>query len=174
MSCTNYLKGPAMPTINKAILARIAGGAAAVAVFIAGFEGTSNRVYVDPVGVKTVCVGHASTGPDGKPLRLGDTYTDDVCGYLLGKDIAEAQKAVESTVKVPLSDGEKLAYTDFVFNMGRGAFARSSMLKKLNAGNHTGACRELPRWNKGTVKGKPVVLPGLVTRRAAEMKACLQ
>lgn len=164
-----------MPTISKAILVRIVGTVGlAAALFTAGFEGNSSKVYSDTGGVKTVCVGHAYTGPDGKPLRLGDAYSDDVCSYLLGEDIAEAQKTLATRVKVPLSDGEQLAYTDFIFNMGSGAFARSSMLKKLNAGNHRGACKELPRWNKGVVKGKLVSLPGLVARRAAEMKACLQ
>lgn len=162
-----------MPTINKALLARIAAGAVATAVFIAGFEGASNKVYIDPVGHKAVCVGHDSTGPDGTPLRLGQTYSDDVCSYLLGRDIAEAQKALETRVKVPLSDGEQLAYTDFIFNMGSGAFARSSILRVLNKGDHVGACKRIPRYNKGTVKGKLVVLAGLVKRRAAEMKACL-
>ncbi|MFL9902152.1 lysozyme [Paraburkholderia fungorum] len=162
-----------MPTINKALLARISAGAVAAAVFIVGFEGASNKVYIDPVGHRAVCVGHDSTGPDGKPLRLGDTYTDDVCSYLLGKDIAEAQKALATRVKVPLSDGERLAYTDFIFNMGSGAFTRSSILRKLNKGDRKGACAALLLYVKGTVKGKLVTLPGLVTRRKAENKACL-
>jgi lysozyme len=163
-----------MPTINKAILVRLVGTVGlAAALFTAGFEGNSSKVYSDPGGVKTVCVGHAYTGPDGKPLRVGDAYSDDVCSYLLGKDIAEAQKALATRVKVPLSDGERLAYTDFIFNMGSGAFARSSILRKLNKGDRKGACAALLLYVKGTVKGKLVTLPGLVTRRKAESKACL-
>lgn len=163
-----------MPTINKAIVVRLVGTLGlAAALFTASFEGNSNKVYVDPTGNKTVCVGHAYTGPDGKPLKLGDSYSDDVCSYLLGKDTAEAQKALASKVKVTLSDGESIAYTDFIFNMGSGAFARSSILRVLNKGDHVGACKRIPRYNKGTVKGKLVVLPGLVKRRAAEMRSCL-
>lgn len=163
-----------MPTINRATVARLAGAVGlATALFTAGFEGNSNKVYVDPVGHYAVCVGHDSTGPDGKPLRLGDAYTDEVCSYLLGKDIKAAADAVGALVHVPLSEGETIAYTDFVFNLGRGAFAGSTLLRKLNAGDHTGACKELPRWDKGTVNGKLVVLPGLVKRRAAELKVCL-
>jgi lysozyme len=163
-----------MPTINKAILVRLVGTLGlAAALFTASFEGNSSKVYVDPTGNKTVCVGHAYTGPDGKPLRLGDTYSDDVCSYLLGGDIAEAQKALATRVKVPLSDGERLAYTDFIFNMGVGAFARGSILRKLNKGDRKGACAALLLYVKGTVKGKLVTLPGLVTRRKAENKACL-
>jgi lysozyme len=68
-------------------------------------------VYSDPAGNKTVCVGHAYTDPNGKPLKAGAAYSDDVCSYLLGQDIAKAQGDVKSLVKVPLSSGEQVAYT---------------------------------------------------------------
>jgi lysozyme len=90
-----------------------------------------------------VCVGHAYTGPDGKPLRAGETFSDDVCSYLLGQDVSKAQTAVKSLVKVPLSTGEDVAYTDFVFNAGSGNFARSTILRDLNKGQHTEACKGL-------------------------------
>ncbi|KVF22796.1 lysozyme [Burkholderia cepacia] len=177
-----------MPQINRAIVARVAGATGlAAALFASQFEGNFNKVYSDPVGIATVCVGHARTGPDGKPLRLGQTFSDDVCSYLLGKDINEAEKAVQRVVKVPLSPGEQLAYTDFVFNAGAPALASSTLLKKLNRSDHAGACYELPKWvcvtvpqGHGDSSGKCLTkdrskkqLPGLVKRRAAEMKACL-
>jgi lysozyme len=160
--------------INKDIIKKVAGaGLVATALFISGFEGVSNKVYVDPVGIQTVCAGHAYTGPDGKPLKEGATYTDDVCSYLLGQDTLAANKAVLAAVKVPLSAGENLAYTDFTFNNGAGAFRKSSILRKLNKGDRKGACAALLLYVKGKVKGKLVTLPGLVTRRKAEQKACL-
>lgn len=151
-------------------MARIAGAAAvATALFTAGWEGNSPKVYTDPVGVKTVCVGHAYTGPEGQPLRAGEVYSDDVCSYLLGQDILTAQKAVAARVRVPLSAGETLAYTDFVFNVGAGSFGSSTLLRLLNAGKHVEACRELLKW----VYGGGQKLPGLVKRRQAEYTACL-
>ncbi|MBF4087025.1 lysozyme [Burkholderia pseudomallei] len=177
-----------MPQINRAIVARVAGAATvAAALFAAQFEGYSNKVYSDPVGINTVCVGHARTGPDGKPLRLGQTYSDDVCSYLLGEDISEADKAVRRLVKVPLSAGERIAYTDFAFNAGAANLAASTLLKKVNAGDRMGACRELPRWScvtvpvgKGDVSGMCATkdrskkqLPGLVKRRDAALRTCL-
>lgn len=164
-----------MAGINRAIVARIAGVAAvSAATLIAGFEGWSNKVYVDPVGHYAVCAGHDSTDPNGKPLKAGTVYSDDVCSYLLGQDVKTASDAVDALVKVPLSTGERLAYTDFVFNVGRGAFASSSSLRKLNAGDRAGACAGLKLWDKGTVRGKLVTLPGLVKRRQAEYQACMQ
>lgn len=47
------------------------------------------------------------------------------------------------------------------------------MLRKLNAGDRSCACKELLKWDKGRVNGELVVLPGLAKRRAAEMKVCL-
>ncbi|ONP26183.1 glycoside hydrolase family 24 [Burkholderia cenocepacia] len=177
-----------MPRIDRAVVARVAGAAAvAAALFTAQFEGHSNKVYLDPVGIPTVCDGHARTDPHGKPLRLGQTYSDEVCSYLLGKDISEADKAVQRLVKVPLSEGERIAYTDFAFNAGAANLAASTLPKKVNAGDRVGACHELPRWTCATVeKGKGDAtgtcatrdrskkqLPGLVKRRAAGMKLCL-
>jgi lysozyme len=151
-------------------VARIAGAAAvATALFTAGWEGNSPKVYTDPVGIKTVCVGHAYTGPEGQPLRAGEVYSDDVCSYLLGQDILTAQKAVAARVRVPLSAGETLAYTDFVFNVGAGSFGSSTLLRLLNAGKHGEACRELLKW----VYGGGQKLPGLVKRRQAEYTSCL-
>lgn len=163
-------KGTLIPKINTAIVAKVAGTAAvAIALFTSGFEGYSNKVYSDPAGNKTVCVGHAYTDPNGKPLKAGATYSDDVCSYLLGQDIAKAQSGVESLVKVPLSSGEQVAYTDFVFNAGSGSFARSTILRDLNSGRHEQACKGLAAW----VYSGGKVQPGLVKRRAAEEKACL-
>lgn len=159
--------------LNKRLIAGIAGvSAVAIATFTANFEGLANKVYRDPVAHLAVCVGHDSYAPDGSPLKLGEAYTDDQCSSMLGWDLKTAEDAVDKLVRVPLNEGEKLAYTDFTFNVGVSAFSKSTALRKLNAGDRPGACAELLRWNKGTVKGKAVVLAGLDRRRKAENLAC--
>jgi lysozyme len=161
--------------LNKRIIASIAGAAlVSTAVFTASFEGQVNTVYTDPVAHKAVCVGHDSYAPDGTPLKAGVTYTDDVCSYLLGQDIKTADAAVTRLVTVPLSDGERTAYVDFVFNVGSGAFSGSTARAKLNAGDRKGACAALKLWDKGKVRGKLVTLPGLTKRRQAEYLACME
>lgn len=163
-----------MPKINTAIVRSVAGaGAVAIALFTGGFEGFSNRVYNDTGDVKTVCVGHAYTDAQGKPLRAGESLSDDVCSYLLGQDIASAQKSLHASVSVPLSSGEELAYTDFIFNLGAGAWRSSSMRRLVNQGKHAEACKRLLAWDTAKVNGKQTVLPGLQKRREAEEKACL-
>jgi hypothetical protein len=62
---------------------------------------------------------------------------------------------VQLCVTVPINDGELAAYTSFAFNEGEGAFCRSTLLKKLNAGDHAGACAELSRWTMAAVTSCP-------------------
>jgi lysozyme len=62
------------------------------------------------------------------------------------------------------------AIVSFTFNVGEGNLRRSTLLRKLNAGDIVGACNELPRWNKAGGR----VLPGLVKRRAEERALCLE
>ena len=54
--------------------------------------------------------------------------------------------------------------TSFAYNCGLGNLQKSTLLKKVNAGDFKGAADEFPKWNKGGGK----VLPGLVRRRASE------
>lgn len=52
--------------------------------------------------------------------------------------------------------------------MGAGAFERSTLLRKLNAGDYDSVPEQLMRWNKARVGGKMVPVQGLTNRRAAE------
>lgn len=67
-------------------------------------------------------------------------------------------------VTVPLQQHQVDALVSFVFNVGGGAFAESTLLRELNAGHYDAVPRELPRW----VKADGKTLAGLVRRRQAE------
>ena len=56
----------------------------------------------------------------------------------------------------------------FTYNVGSGAFASSTLLKKLNAGDVPGACKELQRWTYAGGKQ----WKGLITRREIEREVC--
>lgn len=139
-------------------------GAAALSL-VTGFEGLRTRAYYDPPGIPTVCYGH--TGPD---VKFGREYSFNECTRLLQQDLGVAAAAVRRAVKVPVSQDTFDALVSFTYNVGEGSLRKSTLLKKLNAGDVAGACRELPKW----VYAGGVKLRGLVNRRAAEMAQCLK
>ncbi|EGI3314113.1 lysozyme [Salmonella enterica] len=147
----------------------ITGGACAVAIAAAmlgghdGLEGRRHIPYRDVAGVLTVCDGHT-----GKDIIPGKRYTDAECDALLDKDLKRVKAQVDPLIKVSIPESERAAFYSFAYNVGTGAFARSTLLKKLNAGDHAGACNELKRWTyAGGRQWK-----GLVTRREIEREVC--
>ncbi len=76
-----------------------------------------------------------------------------------------AEDAVTDLVKVPLSDNQFSALVAFVFNIGVGHFAKSTLLRELNAGQYDSVPGQLALWNH--ING--VVNVGLTRRRAAEI-----
>lgn len=133
---------------------------------LAGYEGVSYVWYSDPVGIPTVCYGH--TG--GVKFGMKYEYTEAECFSLLDEDTKEATDIILKYVKVSLSQEELDAYVSFVYNVGGEAFRNSTLLKKLNSGDHIGACKELLRW----VYADGKKLKGLETRRASESEMCLK
>ena len=87
---------------------------------------------------------------------------------LLGQDTKARRKTIKKYVKVPLTQSEYDAYVSFIYNVGAGNFASSTLLNKLNAGDYEGACNELRRW----VFSSNVKYQGLVNRRDMENLIC--
>ncbi|ROR60582.1 UNVERIFIED_ORG: lysozyme [Providencia alcalifaciens] len=154
-----------MAKIPNKIKKAAAGGLIALTVsMIAYFEGMETKPYKDVVNVTTVCFGH--TGADIIPTK---TYTEAECLALLEKDLSKVRKGVDPLIKVDIDDNTRAAIYSFAYNVGIGAFARSTMLKKLNAGDIAGACNELKRWTYAGGKE----WKGLITRREIENAVCL-
>lgn len=153
------------PSLRKKLIASIGGGAVAIAaMLIPTLEGTDYTPYRDGGGVWTVCAGH--TGPDVIP---GHRYTPTQCDAFLKSDIRSADNTVNRLVKVPMTSTQEAALTSFVFNVGAGNFARSSLLRELNAGHYTEACNSLTRW---VYIGREKSV-GLLNRREIERDICL-
>ena len=145
------------------LAAKIGAGATALAVpLVMLYEGTRLQSYRDPVGIVTACVGH--TGPE---LRMGQSYTKEQCETMLYGDLLKHADAL-NCIKTPLAENQKAAFLSFAFNVGNGAFCKSTLARKANAGDLMGACAELSRW----VMAGGRELPGLVKRRAAERELC--
>ncbi|EQB4330076.1 lysozyme [Providencia stuartii] len=149
---------------NKIQMAAAGGLISLTVAMVTNFEGYESKPYRDVVGVLTVCYGH--TGSDIIPTK---TYTKAECKALLEKDLAIVAKAVNPLIKVDIPDYTRAALYSFTYNVGTGAFSRSTLLKKLNAGDQAGACNELKRWIYAG--GKP--WKGLISRREVEEAICL-
>lgn len=151
-------------TLKKAILSAIGGGAIAIAlVLIPSQEGREYKPYRDVAGITTVCDGH--TGSD---IVKDKTYTDAECDLLLKQDLDRTAKQVDKLITIEIPDTTRAALYSFAYNVGTGAFARSTLLKKLNQGDVIGACDELRRWvYAGGKKWR-----GLVNRREVDREVC--
>ncbi|MBN4945030.1 lysozyme [Stenotrophomonas maltophilia] len=128
-------------------------------------EGLRLVAYLCPADKWTIGYGH--TGSDVKPgLRI----TAERAVELLEADLSKAATVVRRYVRVPLSAPQEAALIDFVFNLGEGNFASSTLLRVLNAGDYAAVPAQLRRWTKGRVRGVLTDLPGLIDRREAEVK----
>lgn len=143
---------------------KIIGGVLAAAVtLVATWEGRSLIAYADPVGIPTICEGYTHG------VKMGDVATPAQCDALTRQEVAKALNVVDSSVPKSLPDGMRVAFSSFIYNVGPGAYQRSTLLKKLRAGDYVGACNELPRW--AYAGGRK--LRGLERRREAERQICL-
>ena len=126
---------------------------------IKSFEGLELKAYKDSVGVLTI--GWGSTGSHVKP---GMVITKEQAETLLKQDVSRFEKGVNDLVKVPLTQNQFDSLVSFSFNLGLGNLKSSTLLKKLNASDYSGAANEFLRWNKAAGE----VLNGLTRRRQAE------
>ena len=142
---------------------------AALLTSIATHEGYSSKAYVPVPGDRVTIAYGTTVYPDGTPVKKGDVVTREQAQAYLKHDTEKFIKEMNRCIKVPISQGEFEAYTSLTYNIGSGAFCRSTLVKKLNTWDYKGACDEILRWS--FFKGKQ--LPGLVKRRNQEHKLCL-
>ena len=123
------------------------------------WEGCVLKVYADVAGYSTIGIGHLIR--DGENFGLG--ITEDEAMALLAEDVVHAENCVNNYVKVGLTQGQFDVLVDFVFNVGGGAFRRSTLLRLLNDGDHDAVPHQLLRWKMAGGK----VVQGLINRRKA-------
>lgn len=122
------------------------------------FEGFRAQAYLDTGKVPTI--GYGTT----KGVKLGQTITPAQAEEFLKRDVAIAEKAVNANVKVALTQDQFDALVCFVYNVGGGAFAGSTLLSLLNQGKYSEVPAQLLRWNKDNSR----VVDGLTRRRKSE------
>ena len=126
------------------------------------YEGCKLTAYPDPAtGGDPWTIGYGHTGSDVHPNM---TITQQQAEELLMKDVQKASQAVNSKVHTDITQDEFDALVDFVFNVGAGNFAGSTLLKKINEGDMEGAAHEFEKWDMAAGKH----MAGLLKRRQAE------
>lgn len=122
------------------------------------FEGFRAVAYKDPVGVITIGFGHTKTAKEGMTITLSQAVD------LLREDVGWAEDGINRLISVPLEQNQFDALVSWAFNVGVGAVERSTLRRRLNAGDYAAVPSELMRWTKAGGAD----LPGLVRRRREE------
>lgn len=138
---------------------------------IVEFEGVRLQAYPDPATNAepwTIGVGHTSAAGPPKVFP-GMTITKIQAYDILRTDLKKVEAEVDRLVKVPVNENQRGALVSLDYNIGGGNFSKSTLLKKLNAGDYAGAAAQFKVWNKAAGK----VMAGLTRRRAAEEKLFL-
>lgn len=136
-------------------------------------EGYTDRAII-PVKGDAPTIGFGTTGG----VKMGDTITPPKALARALTDVQKFEGALKQCVTVPLHQHEYDAFVGFSYNVGSVAFCRSGIVRKLNAGDYPGACREILRWTY--FQGKNCAAPenarlcgGLAKRRQEEYRQCI-
>lgn len=156
-----------MPSPQTNSRLKKSGALMAGAVALVGaWEGVRTVAYKDIVGIPTVCFGET------RGVKMGDRYTMEECRAMLGDALVEFELGMRKCLTKPDTIPPK-PYTAFLslsYNIGTGAFCKSTVARKVNAGDIKGACNGIPAWNRAGGR----VVQGLVNRRAEEKSICLE
>lgn len=154
-----------MNSKQKAAAAGIVLAGSGLIAFVSHWEGRSNTVYRDIVGVETVCDG--VTGPD---VIRGKVYTDAECNALTLKHVEAHGKRLLACINVRITQGYYDALASWAYNVGTTAACKSTLIRLLNQSQYSAACDQLLRWDRAG--GKRV--RGLTNRRQAEHAKCVR
>lgn len=135
------------------------------------FEGLKLKAYKDSVGIWTIGFGNIFNLDTGNPIKEGDEITQETADRWLKIEVDQLQTKLKKVITVPLTDNQLTAITSLAYNIGFGAFKRSTLLRLLNAGaSKEEVAKQFLRWNKAG--GKEV--KGLTNRRQAEFNLFLK
>lgn len=128
------------------------------------FEGKKLNAYLDPVNVVTIGYGYTNRAGFGPGVKMGDTWSEHMAEEMLAEGLDRFAAEIRPLFKRIPNENQFGAMVSLAYNIGTGAFARSTCLKRFNAGDVVGASEALTWFNKAGGK----VLRGLERRREAE------
>lgn len=137
--------------------------------FIKAEEAFRAQAYRDQGGRWTIGYGHLIRLPAEQHL-LSATITMAQGEALLRTDAADAELAVSDTITVPLAQNQFDALVSLAFNIGQGAFKRSTVAAKINSRAPRPHIEQWWKaWNKVTAGGVKKTSKGLSARRDREL-----
>lgn len=172
---------------GRKVEASIAPGGEIIVRHISGKQYLS--AYLDIVRVATACDGIT------RDVRLGQSYTEAQCAAMLERElIIHAEEVIACTpgaggvggLARPGTDYQRVAAVSLAYNVGSGAYCRSTAAKRFNAGDYRGGCEAIGAWfmvigrdgkpkrRNGFVFAGGRIVPGLVGRRTREKALCLK
>lgn len=134
-------------------------------------EGTEYRAYRDIAGIWTICNG------DTANVRPGMVETPEGCRARLERQLIAHAGPVMACVpqlKATGRDYQRAASVSLAYNIGVGAFCKSTAAKRFRVGNWRGGCDAFLSWNKARVNGALRPVRGLTLRREREREICLR
>lgn len=146
--------------------AAVGGGIAAALVLavplIGKWEGKRNDPYLDIVGVPTVCYGETRVA-----MRR---YSDAECKAMLETAVKGfAEPVARCSPMIADRPYQLAAATSLAYNIGVGAYCRSTADRRFDARNFKGGCEALKFWNEAGGR----FVQGLANRRAEEYRLCM-
>ena len=129
-------------------------------------EGCKLTSYKCPAGIWTI--GYGQT----KSIKEGMTWTQNQADEDLVKTALEVlNRAIKySPILATVNMEKQAAIADFIYNLGVGNYATSTLKKKVDVGDWVSAASEIKRWDKAAGK----VLKGLTVRREKEAALLLE
>lgn len=127
------------------------------------YESCKLKAYPDPAtGGAPWTIGYGHTGPE---VKHGLVWTQEQAEAAFADRLAnEFEPGVSSYIFAPITQNQFDAMVCLAYNIGLGNFKASSVRRKHNFGDLTGAADSFLLWNKAAGK----VMKGLQRRRAAE------
>jgi len=149
---------------------------ASALIGLAVSEGYRDTAYIPTKGdVPTLGFG-TTTRLDGSPVQMGDRTNPVEALQRKQRDLIKFEGALKTCVKVPLHQAEYDVYVDHAYNIGSGAFCSSTIVRRLNTQDYTGACDAILMWRRVgaqdcSVPGNKICW-GLWERRLAAHAKC--
>ena len=151
-----------------------AGGISALVLaavpIVQQYEGRRNDPYFDIAGILTVCDGETANVQRRR-------YSDAECDAMAIRSLTKHANAIQACYR-PASTPmpTQVAYLSLAYNIGPTAFCASTTSRRALAGDLSGSCEAMLRWNKirKPVTRELVFSKGLDNRRRDERRLCLE